>query len=117
MASVRIGSHPGQLGCVNPTFQQLEYSDLDIVVAGSADTALTHGRGWRSSRCPESEILDGLQIAHDGDQGALVAMQVEIPRGPSRSPMMEWTSIELRPADLEVESRRTLASAKMAPRR
>ena len=37
VAAVRIGRIQGQW-VLNPTFQQLEYSDLDIIVAGSPRT-------------------------------------------------------------------------------
>ena len=39
VASVRVGRIRGNW-ILNPTFQQLEYSDLDIVVAGSEDAIL-----------------------------------------------------------------------------
>src|SRR5687768_5844774 len=39
IAAVRIGRIQGQW-VLNPTFQQLEYSDLDIIVAGSADAIM-----------------------------------------------------------------------------
>ena len=54
---------------LNPTFQQLEYSDLDITVAGSESDAITMVEGG-ALEVPEADILEGLQIAHDGHQGA-----------------------------------------------
>lgn len=107
VASVRIGRIQGNW-VVNPTFQQLEYSDLDIVVAGSADALLMVEGG--ALEVPESEILDGLQIAHDAIK-ELCAMQVEFLEG-HKVPDMEWTSVE---PDADLQSKVTgLASAKIS---
>jgi polyribonucleotide nucleotidyltransferase len=107
VASVRIGRIQGNW-VVNPTFQQLEYSDLDIVVAGSADALLMVEGG--ALEVPESEILDGLAVAHDAIK-ELCALQVEFLDG-HKVPDMEWTSVE---PDAELQAKVTeLASAKVA---
>ena len=77
VASVRIGRIQGNW-VVNPTFQQLEYSDLDIVVAGSADALLMVEGG--ALEVPEEEILEGLAIAHDAIKEQC-ALQVEFLEG------------------------------------
>jgi polyribonucleotide nucleotidyltransferase len=93
---------------VNPTFQQLEYSDVDIVVAGSAD-ALTMVEGG-CLVVPEEEILEGLQVAHDAIK-ELCALQEEFLEG-HRVPDMEWTPIE---PDAALRSKvEDMASAKVA---
>jgi polyribonucleotide nucleotidyltransferase len=88
VASVRVGRIQGNW-VVNPTFQQLEYSDLDIVVAGSAE-AITMVEGG-ALEVPEAEILEGLQVAHDAIK-ELCAMQVEFLQGHG-VPDMEWKPV------------------------
>jgi polyribonucleotide nucleotidyltransferase len=88
VASVRVGRIQGNW-VVNPTFQQLEYSDIDLVVAGSAD-AITMVEGG-ALEIPESEILEGLTIAHDAVK-EICALQAEFIEGRC-APEMEWSAI------------------------
>jgi len=107
VASVRIGRIKGTW-VVNPTFQQLEYSDVDIVVAGSA-AALTMVEGG-CLVVPEEEILEGLQVAHDAIK-ELCALQEEFLEG-HRVPDMEWSPIE---PDAALRAKvEDMASAKVA---
>ncbi len=87
VAAVRVGRIQGNW-ILNPTFQQLEYSDVDIVVAGSKD-AITMVEGG-AVEVPEEEILEGLEVAHEGIR-ELVALQEEFLQG-IRQPEMEWTT-------------------------
>jgi len=87
VAAVRIGRVRDNW-ILNPTFQQLEYSDVDIVVAGSADAILMVEGG--AVEVPESEILEGLEVAHKGIK-QLVEIQEELVEG-LRQPTMEWKS-------------------------
>ncbi|MEX0936067.1 MAG: polyribonucleotide nucleotidyltransferase [Gemmatimonadota bacterium] len=87
VASVRVGRIRGNW-ILNPTFQQLEYSDVDLVVAGSRD-ALTMVEGG-AVEVPESEILEALEVAHNGIR-ELVDIQEEL-IGDLRQPEMEWVS-------------------------
>jgi len=89
VASVRVGRIQGNW-VVNPTFAQLEYSDIDLVVAGSAD-AITMVEGG-ALEVSEEEVLEGLTMAHEAVK-ELCAMQVEFLAG-QRQPTMEWTSQE-----------------------
>ena len=89
VASVRVGRIQGNW-VINPTFQQLEYSDVDIVVAGSAD-ALTMVEGG-ALEVPELEILEALNVAHEAIK-ELCAMQVEFLQGHT-VPDMEWSPVE-----------------------
>jgi polyribonucleotide nucleotidyltransferase len=86
VGAVRIGRIRGNW-ILNPTFQQLEYSDVDIVVAGTRD-AITMVEGG-AVEVPEEEILEGLQIAHEGIK-ELIAIQEELVAD-IRQPEMEWT--------------------------
>ncbi len=89
VSSVRVGRIQGNW-VLNPTFQQLEYSDLDIVVSGTAD-AITMVEGG-ALEIPEDQILEALQVAHDGIK-ELCALQDEFLQGHS-VPDMQWTPIE-----------------------
>lgn len=61
IASVRVGRIGGNL-VVNPTFQQLQNSDLEIVVSGTKDSiAMVEGE---SKEISEDEMLSAIQFAH-----------------------------------------------------
>jgi polyribonucleotide nucleotidyltransferase len=85
VAAVRIGRIRGNW-VLNPTFQQLEYSELDIVVAGSRDALLMVEGG--AVEVPEEEILEGLEVAHEGIR-QLIEIQEELMEG-LKQPAMEW---------------------------
>ena len=89
VASVRIG-RIRDTWVLNPTFQQLEYSDVDIVVSGTEDALLMVEGG--AVEVPEAEILEGLEIAHQGIR-ELIDIQKELLEG-HRVPDMEWSSVE-----------------------
>lgn len=86
VAAVRIGRIQGNW-VLNPTFQQLEYSELDITVAGTHE-AITMVEGG-AVEVPEAVILEGLQVAHKGIQ-ELIAMENELIEG-HQPEIMEWT--------------------------
>jgi len=88
LAGVRIGRIQGNW-VLNPTFQQLEYSDVDIVVAGTEDAILMVEGG--AIEVPEEDILEGLEVAHRGIK-ELIEIQKEI-LPDVRPPEMEWTPI------------------------
>ncbi len=58
IGSVRIGRIEGEY-IINPSFTQLETSDMDIVVAGTRDTILMV-EGW-SNEVPEEDIVEALE--------------------------------------------------------
>ena len=89
VASVRVGRIK-DTWVLNPTFQQLEYSDVDIVVSGTSD-AITMVEGG-AIEVPEADILEALDIAHGGIK-ELCALQVELLEG-HLVPDMEWSPIE-----------------------
>ncbi|HET7461228.1 MAG TPA: polyribonucleotide nucleotidyltransferase [Longimicrobium sp.] len=101
IAAVRIGRIQGQW-VLNPTFQQLEYSDLDIIVAGSEDAIMMVEGG--ALEVPEEVIAEGLAVAHQGIKELVqiqrdVMAEVEIPAP------MEWTPKQVDPTFRErVES-------------
>ncbi|MFH1765308.1 MAG: polyribonucleotide nucleotidyltransferase [Gemmatimonadota bacterium] len=88
LAGVRIGRIQGNW-VLNPTFQQLEYSDLDIVVAGTEDALLMVEGG--AVEVPEADIIEGLEVAHKGIR-ELIEIQKAFLSG-DKVPEMEWTPI------------------------
>ncbi|MBD3411065.1 MAG: polyribonucleotide nucleotidyltransferase [Ignavibacteriales bacterium] len=74
IAEVRVGRVNGEY-VVNPTFQQLENSDLELVVAGSEDSIMmVEGEGLEVQ---EADMLEALEAAH-AEIKKLVAMQNEL---------------------------------------
>ena len=89
VAGVRVGRIQGQW-VLNPTFQQLEFSDVDIVVAGSADALLMVEGG--SVEVSEDEVMEGLIAAHNGIK-ELCRIQREF-CDPVKQPEMDWVAVE-----------------------
>jgi polyribonucleotide nucleotidyltransferase len=87
VAAVRIGRIQGQW-VLNPTFQQLEYSDLDIIVAGTEDAIQMVEGG--ALEVPEEEIAEGLLVAH-GAIKELIGLQKELLAELDTPEKMEWT--------------------------
>ena len=94
VAAVRVGRVEGAW-ILNPTFQQLEFSDVDIIVSGSKDSIVMVEGG--ALELTEAEIIKALEVAHKGIQELLEAAD-EL-TGEMRQPKMEWTKVEP-PAEL-----------------
>jgi polyribonucleotide nucleotidyltransferase len=90
IAGVRVGRIQGQW-VLNPTFQQLAYSDVEIVVAGTEDAIMMVEGG--AVEVPEEEIAEGLLAAHEGIK-ELCRIQREFMTG-LQQPKMEWTKVEI----------------------
>jgi polyribonucleotide nucleotidyltransferase len=73
IAAVRVGRVQGKW-VLNPTFEQLEYSDTDIVVAGSKDSIMMVEGG--ALEISEADMLEALTIAQKGIR-ELIAIQEE----------------------------------------
>jgi polyribonucleotide nucleotidyltransferase len=85
IAGVRLGRLQDKW-VLNPTFQQLAFSDIDFVVTGSKDSiVMVEGRALEAS---EADVVQGLGIAHRGIK-ELVAMQEELLAN-ARQPKMQW---------------------------
>jgi polyribonucleotide nucleotidyltransferase len=95
VAGVRIGRLNGQW-VLNPTFEQLEYSDVDMVVAGTEAAILMVEGG--ALEVSEDDLVEALEAAHRGIKD-LVAIQkdmlVEV-----NVPSMEWAPVVTVPEDL-----------------
>ncbi|MGH7664588.1 MAG: polyribonucleotide nucleotidyltransferase [Gemmatimonadaceae bacterium] len=94
IAAVRVGRIEGRW-VLNPTFQQLAYSDIELVVAGSSDSIIMVEGG--SLEVSEEDVLEALTIAHRGIK-ELVGIQQEMLKSGSQ-PKMQWSPAE-RPAEL-----------------
>jgi polyribonucleotide nucleotidyltransferase len=62
VGSIRIGKVEGNF-VVNPSEEELQTADMDLVVAGTEEAILMVEAG--ANEVPEAEILDALDIAHD----------------------------------------------------
>src|SRR6478672_1604129 len=74
IAGVRVG-RVQENWILNPTFQQLPYSDMDIVVAGSQDSIMMVEGG--ALEVSEDDVVGALGIAHNGIR-ELIAAQEEL---------------------------------------
>ncbi len=74
IAAVRVGLTPEGEYLINPTFQQLESSRMNLVVAGSDEAVVMVEAG--ASEVPENEMLDGIYRGHDAIR-KIVAAQKE----------------------------------------
>ena len=106
IAAVRVGRME-ENWILNPTFQQLPYSDMDIVVAGSQDSIMMVEGG--AIEISEDDTLAALNVAQAGIR-ELVAIQEEM-LAESRTPKMPWSKTE---ADAGLVSRvKALATEKI----
>ncbi len=96
IAGVRVGRVQGNW-ILNPTFQQLEYSDLDFVVAGSQDSIVMVEGG--ALEVSEDDVVQSLTVSHGGIRD-LIAMQQELLDAAGRQDKMAWTKAEI-PAELQ----------------
>src|SRR3989449_4834994 len=88
IAAVRVGRVEGAW-ILNPTFQQLEFSDVDMTVSGSRDSIVMVEGG--ALELTEVEIVKGLEVAHKGIRELLDAEAERV--ADLRQPKMEWTKI------------------------
>ena len=85
LAAVRVGRVDGNW-ILNPTFQQLEFSDIDLVVSGSADSIMMVEGG--SLEVSEQEMLEALGVAQKGI-AELVGIEKKLV-GKAAPTKMEW---------------------------
>ena len=94
IAAVRVGRVEGAW-ILNPTFQQLEFSDVDLTVSGSRESIVMVEGG--ALELSEAEIIKGLEVAHKGIKELLETADQVVEA--ERQPKMEWTKAEP-PAEL-----------------
>ena len=74
IAAVRVGRMQDKW-VLNPTFQQLEFSDMDLVVAGTQDSIMMVEGG--ALEIQEADVVEAIGIAQRGIR-ELIALQNEI---------------------------------------
>jgi polyribonucleotide nucleotidyltransferase len=89
IAAVRVG-RVQENWILNPTFQQLPYSDMEIVVAGSQDSIMMVEGG--AIEVSEADVLEALTVAQRGIRD-LIALQNELLDG-GRQEKMNWSKAE-----------------------
>ena len=99
IASVRMGRIAGEF-VINPTFQQLEESDMDVVISGSKDSILMV-EGW-SKEVAEEDMLRALEIGHR-EIARIVGLQEELVQEAGK-PKAEYTPV-VPPEELEEKIR------------
>jgi polyribonucleotide nucleotidyltransferase len=109
VSAVRVGRIQDKW-VLNPTFEQLGYSDMEIVVAGSADSInMVEGGALEVS---EEDIVEALTVAQKGIR-ELIGAQEELVKavGSERPDKMEWAKPVM--ADELVSRVKSLADAKI----
>ncbi len=71
IGAVRIGLINGEL-VVNPTYQQMQASELDLIVAGTREAVVMIEAG--AKQVPEERILEAIKLAHEALQ-PIIEMQ------------------------------------------
>ena len=99
IAGVRVGRVQGKW-VLNPTFQQLEFSDMDLVVAGSQDSIVMVEGG--ALEISEDDVVEAIGIAQRGIK-ELIGMQQELLANAAQ-PKMSWSKTET-PADVKARVR------------
>jgi len=95
IAGVRVG-RVQEKWILNPTFQQLPYSDMDVVLAASKDSIMMVEGG--ALEVSEADMIEALNVGQRGVQ-ELIAIQEEL-LGQGRKPKMEWKKAET-PANIK----------------
>ena len=109
LAGVRVGRVEGNW-ILNPTFQQLEFSTIDLVVSGSAESIVMVEGG--SLEVSEAEILEALKVAQKGIRDTIGLERQLMDKAGSKPKKMEWTKAEV---DSELQGRaQNAAEAAMA---
>src|SRR5204863_817476 len=86
IAGVRVGRVQGNW-VLNPTFQQLEYSDMELVVAGSNDSIMMVEGG--ALEVSEEDVVEALTVAQGGIR-ELIGYQDELMAQANRAEKMAW---------------------------
>ncbi|MFA4931237.1 MAG: polyribonucleotide nucleotidyltransferase [Patescibacteria group bacterium] len=72
VAACRVASVDGQL-ITHPTQEQLEKSDLDLIVSGTMDSVMMIEAG--ANELPEATVIEAIQMAHQELAGAIKIQQ------------------------------------------
>lgn len=99
VAASRVGMIDGQL-ILNPTWEQLQKSQLDLVVAGTKDSVMMIES--EADFLTESQMLEAVRFGHDGFQPAIKL--IEELKATAGKPA--WETTELFPEALKNEIRK-----------
>ena len=94
LAAVRVGRVENSW-ILNPTFQHLEVSTIDLVVSGSADSIVMVEGG--SLEISEAEVLEALKVAQKGIR-ELIGIEKELVGKAGAPTKMSWVKAEIDPA-------------------
>jgi polyribonucleotide nucleotidyltransferase len=109
IAAVRVGRVQDNW-LLNPTFKQLEFSDMDIVVAGYRDSiCMVEGGALQVS---EEDVVSAIEVASGGIKELIDAQEELLAKMDDRPAKMPWKKVE-RPEGLEARVRE-LAEPKIA---
>ncbi|MES3032926.1 MAG: polyribonucleotide nucleotidyltransferase [Gemmatimonadota bacterium] len=108
IAGVRIGRIQDKW-VLNPTYQQLEYSDIDMMVAGSYESIMMVEGG--ALEVSEDDVVEAITVAHKGIK-ELIAMQEDLLAKSDKKEQMAWAKHE--PAADLVKRVGDLASEKIS---
>src|SRR3984893_12388803 len=86
IAGVRVGRVQGNW-VLNPTFQQLEYSDMELIVAGSKNSILMVEGG--ALEVSEDDVVEGIHLAHAGIK-ELIGYQNELLKAAGPADKLAW---------------------------
>lgn len=89
VGAVRIGRINGEF-VINPSLEQLEVSDLNLVVAGTRDAVTTVDAD--ANQVPEEEILAGIDIAHEEIKKVVDIQEELVRRATSPKPKLFFLS-------------------------
>ncbi|MDH3427570.1 MAG: polyribonucleotide nucleotidyltransferase, partial [Gemmatimonadota bacterium] len=95
VAGVRVGRVDGEW-VINPTFSQLDYSDIDMVVAGTRESiVMVEGA---SVEVAEADMLEALEVGHKAIR-ELIEIQLELVAMAGGKPeAFEFETVEIDPA-------------------
>ncbi len=86
IAGVRVGRVQGNW-VLNPTFQQLEYSDMELIVAGSKDSILMVEGG--ALEVSEEDVVEAITVGHAGIK-ELIGYQEELLALAPKTEKLAW---------------------------
>jgi polyribonucleotide nucleotidyltransferase len=91
IGGVRVGRIQGNW-VLNPTFQQLQYSDMELVVAGSRDSIVMVEGG--ALEVSEDDVVQALTVAHGGIR-ELIGLQQQLMGQAGAVDKMAWSKAEI----------------------
>src|SRR5205085_356377 len=92
VAAVRVGRIQDKW-VLNPTFQQLAYSDMELVVAGSEDSIMMVEGG--ALEVSEEDVVEALTVSQKGIRELIAAQQELFAKMDDRPKKMAWTKAEV----------------------